>query len=407
MPAWLISRHSTLAKCWLLHTKRVTLVDPSRLIPYDKSLLAEISTSIQRCHGFPTTYTKLWQSAYAKDVALVSRAETLCQLGLSATTRSTYFHKCMAYIRWGIARGVHKPLSKAVSESDLILYITDRSKKVSLATIEGDLSALRNYHLERNWYFPVFDRQKKWPLLARALEGVRRIQGEKPCDSRKPFTFAMFQQCCKNLQNSTYDNLLLLTVIAVAFFGLLRGGEVTSNDDDRFISLNDVKFFPSWKKTKRVEITIRKSKSSQAAPVKANIGVINSDYCPVNILKQYIRRRLKVQMYGKHIGSQPVFIKANKSHYTLALFRKDLKNTISNIGYDNSCYNTHSLRIGGATMLARCGVADSVIKNHGRWKSNVFTDYIRPNDEELAIISTKIASKSLNDKLVFQTTVKR
>ena len=355
-------------------------------------------------HCFPTIQSKVWESVYAKDVALVSRAEALCQLGLNANTRATYFHKCAAYIRWGIARGISKPLAKPVTESDLILYIADRSRKVSLSTIEGDLSALRNYHLERNWKFPLFDRQKQWPLLSRALEGIRRIQGEKPRDGRKPFTYVMFKQCCFMLQKSTYDNLLLLTVIAMAFFGLLRGGEVTSNEDDRLITLNDIRFFPSLNKANRVQISIRKSKSSQSAPVKVNIGATNGLYCPVHILKQYLQRRLNVQVYGIPLGSQPAFIKANRAYYTLNLFRKELKDIITKIGYDNSCYNTHSLRIGGATMLARCGVADSVIKTHGRWKSNVFTDYIRPNDKELAAISTKIAAKTLNDKLVFQTT---
>ena len=40
------------------------------------------------------------------------------------------------------------------------------------------------------------------------------------------------------------------------------------------------------------------------------------------------------------------------------------------IGFDTSRIGLHSLRIGGASAALDSGVADHVIKNHSRWKSD-------------------------------------
>ena len=47
------------------------------------------------------------------------------------------------------------------------------------------------------------------------------------------------------------------------------------------------------------------------------------------------------------------------------------------MGLDPTKFRTHSLRIGGASMLAAAGVPDYVIQTQGRWKSLAFLEYIR------------------------------
>ena len=54
-----------------------------------------------------------------------------------------------------------------------------------------------------------------------------------------------------------------------------------------------------------------------------------------------------------------------------------LKHTAMHYRLDPSRLSTHSLRIGGASMLAAAGVADSTITKMGRWKSLAFLGYIR------------------------------
>ena len=54
-----------------------------------------------------------------------------------------------------------------------------------------------------------------------------------------------------------------------------------------------------------------------------------------------------------------------------------LKHTATHYRLDPSRLSTHSLRIGGASMLAAAGVPDSTIMKMGRWKSLAFLGYIR------------------------------
>ena len=52
----------------------------------------------------------------------------------------------------------------------------------------------------------------------------------------------------------------------------------------------------------------------------------------------------------------------------------------SKSNYNPDCYNSHSLRIGKATDMAKVGCSDYDIKSASRWKTNAFKAYIRPQE---------------------------
>jgi hypothetical protein len=60
-------------------------------------------------------------------------------------------------------------------------------------------------------------------------------------------------------------------------------------------------------------------------------------------------------------------------------FQKAIKVVAVHLGLDPNRYSTHSLRIGGATVMAAAGLPDYVIQLIGRWKSLAFLTYIRSN----------------------------
>jgi len=58
-------------------------------------------------------------------------------------------------------------------------------------------------------------------------------------------------------------------------------------------------------------------------------------------------------------------------------FSRGVKKVARAMGLDPVRFRPHSLRIGGASMLAAAGVPDYVIQKQGRWKSLAFLEYIR------------------------------
>ena len=81
------------------------------------------------------------------------------------------------------------------------------------------------------------------------------------------------------------------------------------------------------------------------------------------------------------------------------------KEIASSVGLDSTLYSPHSLRYGGATTLGAKDVADSVIKAAGRWNSDIYKQYIRPQavtqSSNLNILSD-VTTLTVED--VFQTT---
>lgn len=108
------------------------------------------------------------------------------------------------------------------------------------------------------------------------------------------------------------------------------------------------------------------------------------------MLKNFlIKRRQLIRKAGvkTSVANYPVFTYENGKVIDPSQFRKFLKNLLSEVGIDHTDYNTHSLRIGGATLLARNGVSNGYIKALGRWRSNIFEQYIRPTEIDMAKLS--------------------
>eukprot|EP00644_Phytophthora_capsici_P012818 jgi/Phyca11/101637/e_gw1.5.1387.1 len=52
-----------------------------------------------------------------------------------------------------------------------------------------------------------------------------------------------------------------------------------------------------------------------------------------------------------------------------------IRRAAKRLGFDPSCFSTHSVRIGGATALLNSGTDRLLIKLMGRWLSNAFEAY--------------------------------
>ena len=90
----------------------------------------------------------------------------------------------------------------------------------------------------------------------------------------------------------------------------------------------------------------------------------SSDYCPVAALIEY----LKVRPPHKGLLFQATNGPSVKRHYLFI----NIKLLVAMAGNDASRYDTHGLRIGGTTDMARAGVPDHIIKETGPWESDAY-----------------------------------
>ena len=98
-------------------------------------------------------------------------------------------------------------------------------------------------------------------------------------------------------------------------------------------------------------------------------------YCPVRHLATYL------QLKNKNLG--PLFIHPDGCPIAKAQFVQILNQSLSAAGLPSTFYKSHSFRIGAASYAMETGKSDTQIRSLGRWKSNAFLKYLRPEINSL------------------------
>ncbi len=109
------------------------------------------------------------------------------------------------------------------------------------------------------------------------------------------------------------------------------------------------------------------SASSTASTVVHATGL---DTCHVSLLVAYVKVRGTQKDLSYILNNGMPLHRSDTSNI--------LKQCISVLFLDTSLYNTHSLRVGGATEAALQGATDLQVKLMGRWNSLAYLKYIRP-----------------------------
>jgi len=264
-------------------------------------------------------------------------------------------------------------------------------EKLCPGTVGVYMSAIRYYFkvanldigfLEAPW---VASTRTAMTLIYRRDNPVAGRKGLPfPCDM---IVHAEHKTCNKD---SPSDHAVL-TAMKLASTCLMRVSEYLpgSPDADHWARSQDVVFrliddsiVPSWRvlgipisDVVSTIITVRGAKNDVAGDghcmefMKSETSVTCA-YCIVTSL------------YTWAIRAQPRFghpFLSWRGEWVLSYNRlsKAIKKVASEMGLDPSRYRTHSLRIGGASMLAAAGRPDYEIQKLGRWKSLAFLEYIK------------------------------
>lgn len=206
--------------------------------------------------------------------------------------------------------------------------------------------------------------------VKQALKGYRRAVVKR--DSRRPVTFEILRGIVEQLGEvcvSAYEVTLFKVAFVLAFFGAFRISELVSPSKkvQGGIGFQEVQ----WEE-EGVAIFLRKSKTDQGGRGRMVrvYPIHGSPQCPVSTVKEFLKVRPNVQ--------GPFLIHLNCSMLSRFQFGAVFRKCLQGLGLVEKEFSSHSFRIGAATEAARLGMDVEVIKRIGRWESNRFQSYVRP-----------------------------
>ena len=212
----------------------------------------------------------------------------------------------------------------------------------------------------------------KTPRIKRMILGAKRLTFTK--DIRQPFSENHLKVMIRTLMflcDGRYEYKLYCAVFTWAFAAGLRVSEYTESsvvDHNLHRSCIDVIALDGLM---AYRVTFRSYKCCpDTFPDFVLIQHSDPEICPVRNMREYLHYRPP--------GDGPLFQKNNAP-----LTRKNITDKIQKVckfqDWRGDVFNTHSFRIGRATLWAKQGYSSSQIQHMGRWSSDAFEKYIRPD----------------------------
>lgn len=299
---------------------------------------------------------------------LVTESKRLIQSSLSHNSKLAY---STAHKKYNFFLDLYNlPDILPIPTDTLLKYIAYLSiQKYSAKTVELYVRALSFNHKLKAQH----DTTKSF-LVSKAIEGLKRSKG-KTVDTRGPITRPLLRQLISSLPtvcSSQYEATLFTAAFSLAYFGLLRVGEFTTTNKSPSTHCLKLHNVTVHSHQSNLRLTIPHSKTDQTG--KSSTLIISREsekaLCPIQAILNYSNIR------PHSAPTAPFFIHADSKPLTRYQFNSVLQKALSTISHQGH-FSTHSFRIGRATDMAAQGVPDQIIKTSGRWRSQVFSSYVR------------------------------
>lgn len=293
------------------------------------------------------------------------------------STQSTYRIHMQCYVNFCASI---KCEAVPASSTVLQLYVTYLAKirRLRYCTIQQYLNIVTHMHKMVGLADPVYnDYQLKHVLL-----GIKRELGT----AQTPVGAITPQQLLKVKSTLNFANLSDLTfwcACLIAFYGLLRPGNITTNgtfDADKDIRRIDL--FPySW----GYLLCLRRTKTIQFREKRVEIILprTGNELCPVTAQRDLL------QLTGVTDPHGSLLILEGGSPLSYRYFCDKLRHSLALVGEDHLNIRAHSFRRGGASWLARLGVPTDMIKSIGYWASDAVFRYIDSDFSQKLAVAKK------------------
>jgi len=253
--------------------------------------------------------------------------------------------------------------------SEFIAWLSLQNK--ATATISSYVAGIAFWHKMQSLPDPTDNF-----VYRKLLSALRRNQSVG--DQRQPISGVILQRLVGVLPSvtvSNYECTLFTTAFILAYFGLLRLGEIAVDSSSRAkggLRTADA-CIQRTGGCSIVVLSLRHTKTSQyGKPQTVTLQAVpESQLCPVQAVEKFLAVRPVVgdsAAFLCHYDATPL------SRYQLqAVLRK----ATAAIGLDPHQYTSHCFRIGAASTFSALGCSPEEIKLCGRWRSSAYRSYIR------------------------------
>jgi hypothetical protein len=245
---------------------------------------------------------------------------------------------------------------------------TSTGREVSSVTLKKYLQGLKAWHTFHDSSYPNIV-EKKVALL---LKSLAKFEATEPKKARKkPVMIEHLVVLASELANGCSEDLAILDLVLVAFWGLARLGDVTLGQDEKEgegVYIQDVSILPD-----NSSATIELKRSETAPPGESQflrLKQLPNVLCPVKALSRRVQNGI---LADTHLFSSTTDGKPTP------LTRYRVKKRLSEVWVANGYIGLsgHSFRVGGTSFLNALGVPAAQICFIGRWTSSCYKLYLR------------------------------
>ncbi|KAF7773498.1 hypothetical protein Agabi119p4_5665 [Agaricus bisporus var. burnettii] len=239
------------------------------------------------------------------------------------------------------------------------------SQYIKPSSVESYLTGIAHYLAP---YYPKVYDWRTAQIVHQTLQGCKKLYNT-PIHRKRALTLHDLSLITNHFDTSdSYDDRLFIAILLIGFYGLLRLGEL--------VYPNDIRLDNPQKMIHRHTLTLIASSLQFQLPyhkadryfegnvviIRRNSGITD----PIRAMAHYIVLRDHKFARYDDLWIREDGIRPRRKWFLdkLALFK------LSDVA-------GHSLRSGGATLLAERGVRLDIIQALGRWSSDTFCSYIR------------------------------
>ena len=282
-------------------------------------------------------------------------------------TKITYKTGQRHYFEFARSSGLISPFP--VREQDMMLFVAYlRLLPIKYKTIYGYLQHVYSAHVSLGYGTEY----KEFYALKFLMKGLKRVLGDAAATPRLPMTAGILKEICAELAPGEPDQAMIQAAMTVAFYMLLRSGEVAVNTVSyvglKLLIWENAALSKDSDGREKMALTTRESKTDPFRIGRvAYTGRGADGACPIEAVTAHFKHQ---KALGRAKPSDPLFQFRDGEILTYGKFLKLIKALarVADIP-DSRAYSGHSFRKGGATALLRAGVPVAVIMEKGNWKS--------------------------------------